>query len=144
VAWLSAVVHHFTDLEQSAQELRRVVHSGGVLLIRGLFADSAVPSGLRYLPGCQRALSSFPSAERLDALLHAAGFRLIGRREVADHGPSTIAEASDWIRRLRHADTFPRSRTDDEIQTGLAIMRSHDPEEPLDPSPLTLLAYVAR
>jgi SAM-dependent methyltransferase len=59
VAWLSAVVHHFADLEQSAQELRRVVHSGGVLLIRGLIADSAVPRGLAICPAASEPYQAF-------------------------------------------------------------------------------------
>jgi SAM-dependent methyltransferase len=144
VVWLSAVVHHFADLERSGLELRRVTPSSGVLLVRGLFSDSAVPTGLRLLPGSRRALSRFPSTDHLAEVFDAAGFDLIARREVTDHGPSTVAEASEWIRHLRKADTFLVSLTDDEIETGLAAMGNRDPREPLAPSTLTLLAFAAR
>ena len=141
VGWLSAVVHHFDDLERACLELRRVIRCPGVVLVRGLFADSAVPSGLRLLPGSQRALSGFPSTHEVAGAFEAAGFEFAGLWDVVDHGPTTVAHASEWIRRLRRADTFLASLTDEEVDAGLVAMGERDPSEPLEPSTLTLLAF---
>src|SRR5207253_818971 len=47
IAWLSAVMHHLRGLDACAAELRRVLTNDGVVLIRGLFADSEPPPGFR-------------------------------------------------------------------------------------------------
>lgn len=140
-AWLSAVVHHLADLDACARDLRRVVINGGVLLIRGLFADAEAPPGLRFLPGWERAVSAFPTAAMVDAALSKAGLRLMGRLEVRDHGPLNVGEAAAWVRRLRHADSLLGRLTDDEIAAGLAVLDARDPKEPLEPASLTLLAF---
>jgi ubiquinone/menaquinone biosynthesis C-methylase UbiE len=144
IAWLSTVVHHLASLDECASELRRVLTDDGVVLIRGLFADSGAPPGLRFLPRWERALSAFPSTVKVEAIFSAYGFGLVGRTEVADSGPLTIGEAAGWIRHLRHADSFLARFTDDEIAAGLAAMDARDTDEPLDPGTLTLLAFSVR
>jgi hypothetical protein len=76
--------------------------------------------------------------------MSACGLGSRGRAEVPDHGPSTVGEAAEWIRRLRHADSFLGRFSDDEIAEGLAVMDRSDPENLLEPSTLTLLAFVAQ
>lgn len=141
VAWLSAVVHHLPDLDACARELRRVVINGGVVLIRGLFADGEALPALQFMPGWERAVSAFPTTGAVDTALSTAGLRLKDRRQVRDHGPLNLGEAAAWVRRLRHADSLLGRLTDDEIAAGLAILDARDPEEPLEPATLTLLAF---
>lgn len=144
VAWLSAVVHHLAELDACARELRRVIADDGVVLIRGLLADRGAPPGLRFLPGWQRALASFPSAATVDAAMSEAGFRMMERAEVPDHGPSTVGEAAAWVGRMRHADSMLGRLTDEEIAEGLTRMDARGPDQPLEPFALTLLAFGLR
>jgi hypothetical protein len=57
-----------------------VTHRRSIVLVRGLFADTSVPSGLRYLPGNQRALTRFPSTQEPAQSMDSAGSDAIGRR----------------------------------------------------------------
>ncbi len=141
IVWLSAVVHHLVDLDESAGELRRVLADDGVVLIRGLFADGVCSEGLQFLPGWERALASFPSTATVEAALTAVGFELLGRTEVADSGPSSVGASAEWIRLLRRADSFLGQLTDDEINDGLATLEGAIPDRTLDPATLTLLAF---
>lgn len=141
VAWLSAVVHHLADLDACARDLRRVVIDGGVVLIRGFFADGDVLPGLQFLPGWERAISAFPTTAAVTTALSNAGLRLKGRLQVRDYGPLNIGEAAARVRRLRHADSLLGRFTDGEIAAGLAVLDARDPEEPLEPASLTLLVF---
>ena len=143
VAWLSTVVHHLASFEACARELHRVLGRDGVVLFRGLFADSMAPPAFRFLPGWQRAVARYPSSAKIRAVLRGSRFRFLGRVEVADMGPSTVGEAAEWISRMRSADSFLGRFTDEDIASGLAAMDTHDPLEPIDPSPLTLIAFAA-
>ena len=141
IAWLSAVVHHLDSLDACGRELRRILTDDGVVLIRGLFAESPAPLGLRFLPGWERAVSSYPSIAGIERTLATAGFALGGRLEVVEMGPATIGDAAHWIRSMRHADSLLKRFTEAEISAGLAALDERDPDEPIEPGPLTLLAF---
>jgi SAM-dependent methyltransferase len=140
---LSTVIHHFPDLPRCASELRRVLTDGGVVLVRGLFAELGHPGGVELLPGWRRAVAAFPSTAAITATLSESGLRAIAAVEVRDVGPMTVGEAADRVRRLRHADSLLGQLTEDEIDAGLAAMDGSDPEHRLAPSTLGLLAFSA-
>jgi ubiquinone/menaquinone biosynthesis C-methylase UbiE len=143
VAWLSAVIHHLSDLPRCVVELRRVLTGDGVVLIRGLFADLGWPSGVQIFPGWRRALAAFPATTAIDAAMATEGLRRWATVEVEEHGPGTAGEAIERVRRLRHADTLLRQFTDEEITKGSATLRRYEPDHPLPPSRLGLLAFTA-
>jgi hypothetical protein len=67
--------------------------------------------------------------------------RLWSTHTVEHPGPSTIGQAADQIRRLRHADTLVVQFTDDEITDGLAAMDAFDASQSLQPATLGLFAF---
>jgi ubiquinone/menaquinone biosynthesis C-methylase UbiE len=141
VVWLSAVIHHVEDLPRCAAEIRRVLATDGTLLIRGLFADLGRVPGLVLLPGSARAVGAFPTVATIEAELASHGLRLSSTHTVEDAGPSTVGQAADRVRRLRHADTLLGQFADDEIARGLAAMDALDPSQSLEPATLGLLAF---
>jgi SAM-dependent methyltransferase len=61
-AWLSTMIHHVPDLTAAAQELRRVVRPGGLVLIRSAFAGRHESIMLfRFFPEAIRVLDAYPS-----------------------------------------------------------------------------------
>jgi ubiquinone/menaquinone biosynthesis C-methylase UbiE len=55
VAWMSAVVHHFTDLPAAADEARRVLRPEGLLFVRGYFPDRSAVPWLDFFEGADQA-----------------------------------------------------------------------------------------
>jgi SAM-dependent methyltransferase len=141
VAWLSTVIHHLGDLDRCVAELRRVLAADGVVLIRSLFADRGQLAGLEFLPGWEQARAAFPATARIEAELSRHGLGVVCAIDVEDAGPSTVSEAADRIRRMRHADTLLGQFTDQQIADGLAAMDRCDPQQPLEPTTLGLLAF---
>jgi ubiquinone/menaquinone biosynthesis C-methylase UbiE len=141
VAWLSTVIHHLTDLSRCVAELGRVVAPGGVVLVRGLFADLGLPRSVQSLPGWRRAVSTFPSISSVHAAMSEAGFGVLVTAEVQDNGPTTVGRVADRVRRLRHVDTLLGQFTDQEIAEGLSAMDRVDARQIVEPSTLGLIAY---
>ena len=141
VAWMSTVVHHLSDAAQCASELRRVLVTDGVVYIRGLFSDRGWPSVLRFIPGGERAVQTFPSTKTVHDTMVRQGFTLVDSSDVEEPIPSTVGEAVDRVLRLRHADSLLGQFSDDEIAEGLAAMDHLDSDEPVSPSRLVVLTF---
>ena len=143
VAWLSTVLHHLEDRRACAAELRRVLVVGGVVLIRGLFSDrESGPTFFGgFLPEESRARAWFPSTRKTAHLFTEQGFEHLSDREVEDAGPSTVGEAIERIEQLRGADSLLAQFSNDDLDAGLATMRSRDAHEPLSATALTLMAF---
>lgn len=141
VVWMSAVIHHLEDLARCGAEIRWVLAGDGAVVVRGLFADLGSIPGLELVPGSNRARAVFPSVAMIRAEFARQGLRLSFADAVEDAGPTTIGQAAERIRRLRHIDTLLRQFTDDEIARGLAAMDALDPWQPIDPAELGLLAF---
>lgn len=141
VVWLSTVVHHLADLPACAAEVRRVLAADGVVLVRGLFADLGRIPGLDLVPGAERAVASFPAVAAVEAAFATAGLHLRAADAVQDRGAGTVGQAAEWIRAMRGADTLLAQLTDAELDAGLAAMDALDPDEPLPPATLGLLAF---
>lgn len=139
--WISAVIHHLEDLPRCVAEIRRVLAADGTVLVRGLFADLGTTPGMEHIPGSKRALTAFPAVATIQAEFARHGLRLSSTHTVEDAGPTTIAQATERIHRLRHADTLLRQFTDDEIAHGLAAMDSLDPSQSIEPATIGLLAF---
>ena len=142
VVWLSAVLHHLSDQRACVAELRRVVRPGGVVFVRGLFADRHPIVALQFLPGEARARSRFPFSMATAELFGDGGFDCVAVQDVEDAGPSTVGEAMERIEAMRGADSLLAQFTDEEVAAGLATMHAMDPATPLSPSPLGLMVFV--
>jgi ubiquinone/menaquinone biosynthesis C-methylase UbiE len=128
-AWLSAVVHHFTDLGLAAAELGRVVKPGGLVLIRGFFRD--LPLALRFsvFPGIERSAAAFPSTRHVTDTLARRGVRLVTQVDVIEEH----VLASGWesqLRELRSADSLLRPLSDAEFESGVAYLRALPTDAP--------------
>jgi SAM-dependent methyltransferase len=144
VAWLSTVIHHFDDLDRCVFELERVLRQGGVVLIRGLFAEADEPPWLRFFPGWERTTANFPSASEIRASMVQRAFTFLDCVEVEEALPATVGEAALRARRLRHADSLLTQFSDQEILVGLSAMDGRDPGEVLPPCKLSLMAFSRR
>jgi ubiquinone/menaquinone biosynthesis C-methylase UbiE len=75
VALLSNVYHHIGDRDTSAQELQRVLKTGGRVLIRGAFADRLGEITLfDHFPEAKAICEQFPTLEETVATFANSGF----------------------------------------------------------------------
>ena len=140
VAWLSTVLHHFGDPQACVSELQRVVNSGGVVLIRGMFVELGQLGWLPYFPDADAVREIFPSATKTTAMFEASGFELIGTLEVEGSDLSNAGEAVRWVRQMRHADTLLLAFSEAEYQAGLSALEAASPDQFLTDR-LALLAF---
>lgn len=140
IVWMSAVLHHLSDRERAAREVRRVLRPGGHLLVRGYFPDRSRVPWLDWLPGAERARARFPTAALARSLFEAEGFAYLDAVEVAEAERHTRGEAADWIERMRDADSLLTALDASEIADGVAALRA-EPAALLDPIALTLLTF---
>jgi SAM-dependent methyltransferase len=118
--WISTVFHHLSEPGRAVGDIARVLRRpGGVVLVRGMFADRWNGGWHRAFPGIERAVLRFPRLDALERLFGEAGFALAGVEAVPEP-LATAATVADWVRRMRDADTLLLALTDDEIATGLA------------------------
>jgi SAM-dependent methyltransferase len=122
LAWLSAVVHHFTDLARAFAELRRVLRQDGLVLVRGFFSDLDPPLWFTSFPGIDRSVDAFPSSEQVAEALGTQGLSVIATSDVLE-----VHEVADpWeprLRELRSVDSLLRPLTDAEFEAGVAELR---------------------
>jgi SAM-dependent methyltransferase len=119
VAWLSTVIHQFTDRATAVAELRRVVRPGGVVLVRGLFSDMEATGLLASFPGIERSVATFPRTADVVGLFRVHGF---GDHTVIDVPERWEFEIDAWVARarsVRSTDSIFRPLTDDEFEAGL-------------------------
>jgi ubiquinone/menaquinone biosynthesis C-methylase UbiE len=125
-AWLSLVIHHVTDLEGAAHEIRRVLRSGAPVLLRQGFPDRYEPAAIelsRWFPETARAVETFPTFEEACAAFAAAGFRLEAAERVREVQTGSLADFLGEADTFRDADTTMRQLTDDEFQRGKERLR---------------------
>jgi ubiquinone/menaquinone biosynthesis C-methylase UbiE len=123
--WLSLVIHHITDLEAAAREIRRVLRPGAPVLIRQGFPDRADPARTfpwEFFPETARSVGTFPSAERTCQAFAAAGFR----RDALEQVPETLISLAGFLAQadtFRRADTNMRNLTEEEFRRGKEQLR---------------------
>lgn len=120
-AWLSAVIHHFTDPDACACELARVLRPGGRAYVRGFFRGSSQLDWLAYFPGSERAVGRFLTVEDVTAVFGRAGFSLVRVDDVREP-LRPVEEVRGWITKMRHADTLLTALTDTDVAAGLAAL----------------------
>ena len=121
--WASQVLHHITDLDACALELRRVLLPGGRVLVRGIY--DALPAQwplVRYFPGVLSVADRFSSLDQMRAAFRNAGFAEIAH----EHIEQVVAENADafYERTAQRADSGLALLSDREFETGLALLRS--------------------
>ncbi len=133
-AWLSTVVHHFSDLPRAAAELRRVVRPGGAVLIRSWFPGRAEVTHFRYFPRAKAIAETFPTLEAVEKAFAAAGFRRRALESVTQVSARSLREACE---RLTHrADSTLQLLSDEEFAEGMRALEA-DAAVETQPMPVT-------
>ena len=123
-AWLSLVIHHVTDLEAAAHEIRRVLRPGAPVLIRQGFPGRLQRVELvRWFPETARAVDAYPSVTDTCNAFAAAGFRKDVLEQVRETYPTSLADFLGQVDTFRDADTTMRTLTDDEFLRGKERLR---------------------
>ena len=117
-AWISAAVHQFDDLDAAARELRRVVHAGGNVLVRGFFADVTVSGVFASFPGIDRAAGAFPATADVAGAFAAAGFAVARVVDVVEPWRFELGSWEHRIESVRSTDSLLRRLTGDEFDLG--------------------------
>jgi ubiquinone/menaquinone biosynthesis C-methylase UbiE len=116
VALLSNVYHHVADRDAVAQELLRVLHTGGRVLIRGVFADRLGEITMfDHFPEAKTICERFPTLEGTVATFAHSGFAFEAVQRVVQQTCSSLKELADRTR-LR-ADTTLALMTDESFAT---------------------------
>lgn len=121
VALLSNVYHHIADPDATAQELQRVLQTGGRVLIRGVFAGRLGEITLfDHFPEAKAICEQFPTLETTVATFTNFGFEFEALRRVVQQTCSSLRELADRTR-LR-ADTTLVLMTDESFATRQAAL----------------------
>ena len=138
VVWVSTALHHFADADGAVAEFFRVLRGGGRVLVRTYVPGRTKVSFAEEFPGRSKGLRRFHDEHQLVAMFAGRGFRLVDVTEVLEWTESYAASA-DWVSMMRHADSMLTALSDDEIATGLDVLRS-DPDR-IGRLELTLLVF---
>ena len=124
-AWLSLVIHHISDLEAAAHEIRRVLRPGAPVLIRGGISGTNYDGieNVRWFPETARTVDTFPSLDDTCQAFEAAGFHQEALEPVRETYPASLAEFLGQVDALRQADTTLRGLTDEEFLRGKERLR---------------------
>lgn len=130
-AWLSTVIHHIPDLTGCARELRRVLRSGGRVLVRSAFPERHDHITLfRFFPGAGAIAAQFPSVEATVAAFASAGFEPAALESVPQQSAPSLRVFCDRVPLMRHADSTLASLSDAEFARGMeALERAAAREE---------------
>jgi SAM-dependent methyltransferase len=133
-AWISTVVHHLSDVHKCAVELRRVLESGGPVLVRSAFSGrtEGVP-WLHFFPEARPAAEArWPTVEDTVEAFEAAGFSLDRLATVEEE---TAPNLSAYAERIEvKADSTLAALDDRTFEAGMERIRRSARE--LDPEPV--------
>ncbi len=122
-AWLSTVIHHIDDLPACASELRRVLRPSAPLLIRSAFPGrSGHLEIVRWFPGAERIIATFPSIDETAAAFGTAGFAIEHAVDVPQTSAPGLRAFAERAR--RRADTTLLGISDEEFASGLAQLEA--------------------
>ena len=133
-AWLSTVIHHVDDLRACANELRRVLRPSSPVLIRSAFPGRTGHLEIvRWFPGAESVIATFPSIEETAAAFATAGFTVEHITDVPQTSASGLRVFAERAR--RRADTTLLGISDDEFASGLARLKAAAAAE-TEPQPI--------
>ncbi|MER7723637.1 methyltransferase domain-containing protein [Streptomyces sp. NPDC096323] len=133
-AWLGSVIHHLSDLEGAARELRRALKPGAPVLIRNAFPGRCERDlRVRFFPETARGIDDYPTTDEVVIAFAAAGFgRTVLLRSLPQRSAPTLALYAERLR--RDADSKLRALPDDAYADGLARLRGAAAESPHEPA----------
>jgi SAM-dependent methyltransferase len=132
-AWLGSVLHHLTDLDAAARELRRALRPGAPVLIRNAFPGRCERDlRVRFFPETARLVDGYPTVDRVRAAFATAGFDFVGLRSVPQQSAPTLAAFATGIR--RDADSKLRALSDEDFARGLDALRAAAAADPAEPA----------
>lgn len=134
VALLSNVYHHISDGPSCAEELSRVLHAGGWVLIRGAFAGRLGEITLfDYFPEAKLVCEQFPTLAETVENFSSSGFKFETVKPVVQQTCSSLKELAARTR-LR-ADTTLTLLTDEEFRYRQAALEDAAARE-VEPIPV--------
>ncbi|MFE9817269.1 methyltransferase domain-containing protein [Streptomyces sp. NBC_00236] len=133
-AWLGSVIHHLSDLDAAARELRRALRPGAPVLIRNAFPGRCDRDlRVRFFPETAEGIDAYPGVDTVVAAFAAAGFaRTVLLRSLPQQSAPTLTEYAGRLR--RDADSKLRALPDDVYAQGLARLRSAAARSPQEPA----------
>jgi ubiquinone/menaquinone biosynthesis C-methylase UbiE len=125
VAWLSQIVHHLTDLDAAAKELRRVVRPFGLVIFRSNF-KGRLDGSCRYYDFFPAGLAvdeaRHPTVEHVEECFEQNGFVRTSFETIEQIEARSLKEYAERIA-LRTYSTFELI-SDEEYEAGLAALRA--------------------
>ena len=123
-AWLSTVIHQFSDLGAAARELRRVLEPGGVVLVRSGYPGRQDEIELFHLfPGAMRVAEQWPRLGRVITAFEDAGFSFADIERVREPTFDTYEEMLDLLPAMRRSDTALVDLDEEQWDKGLAAIQ---------------------
>jgi SAM-dependent methyltransferase len=120
-AWLSTVLHHLSDLNACATELRRVLVEGAPVMIRNSFPGRLDEVELfRHFPAAAAVAARWPTLEQTVSTFAAAGFAESSITRVREGRWWDLGGVRDFAVTMRHTDSALAPITDAEFAEGLA------------------------
>jgi len=105
-AWLSTVVHHLTDMQVCAMELRRVLMEGAPVMIRNTFALRHDEVQLfRYFPAAAAVAAAWPTVQQVVATFAGAGFANSVLTRMHEDRWRDLQQLRDFAVTMRHTDS---------------------------------------
>lgn len=125
VAWLSQIVHHLTDLDAAAKELRRVVRQSGLVIFRSNF-KGRLDGSSRYYEFFPTGLAvdetRHPTVEQVQECFEQNGFVRTSFETIEQMEARNLTEYAERIA-MRTYSTFELI-SDEEYEAGLAALRA--------------------
>jgi SAM-dependent methyltransferase len=120
-AWLSTVVHHLTDIEVCAMELRRVLSEGAPVMVRNNFPGRQDEVELfRHFPAAAAVAAAWPTVEEVVATFTGAGFANSTLVRVHEDRWRDLQPFREWAIAMRHTDSVLVPISDAQFAEGLA------------------------
>jgi SAM-dependent methyltransferase len=124
VVWISTALHHFGDIHRAVAEVHRVLSASGRVFVRTYASGRTEVTWLDGFPGRAKWQARFHSERELCALFDAHGFDLVDVQDVLEW-TETYADSARWAASMRHADSMLTALSDEEMDAGLDVLRSH-------------------
>jgi hypothetical protein len=118
---MSTVIHHLSDLNACARELRRVLARGAPIMIRNSFAGRLEEVELfRHFPAAAAVAAKWPTLEETVSTFADAGFAESSITRVREDRWQHLRRVRDFAVSMRHTDSALAPISDTDFEEGLA------------------------